>query len=347
MNSPITKPTLEDWALLFQEALKYKEQKPWDYFSDSELIAIEDPIAQITCYCSIFGAAGELFGVGAYLGRNGLAGFLDISEQRVDPSEILAAQDCLMLSFEDREFLSKEDLHLIKQLGLKFRGKSNYPQVLRHEPGFEAMLIQSQVEVQLFTRVLTQLNAAIPLVKNIKLSPSSVIFEEEILYWFCEKDIWKGEIRPLGERPERRLFTMNPMTVDDITLHRMKKYPKSTSRIEFDFFMSISPIREPKHRAYYPFLFLMVDHHSGMILGVEIAAGHEALSEALKKIILAHLNNTKSIPQALLVSNAQLFKALTPLSKLLGIAVQKVDYLEELTPVKENLLTQMMAGPSF
>jgi len=48
----------------------------------------------------------------------------------------LLGQDYLMASFGDREALDKEDVAVIRELGLRFRGPMNWPQLRSHRPGY-------------------------------------------------------------------------------------------------------------------------------------------------------------------------------------------------------------------
>jgi hypothetical protein len=73
-NAIAPTPSTSDWTNLFEQATTFKKIESWKTLYDSDLIAIKDSETGITCYCAIMGAAGEVFGVCAYLEENGLAG---------------------------------------------------------------------------------------------------------------------------------------------------------------------------------------------------------------------------------------------------------------------------------
>ncbi|WP_459998846.1 DUF7309 domain-containing protein [Paradesulfitobacterium aromaticivorans] len=60
-----------------------------------------------------------------YLGAEGLNQILGLLSDEIDPEDHdnMFRQKCLMCSFEDRSTLATEDLKIVKDLGLKFRGK--------------------------------------------------------------------------------------------------------------------------------------------------------------------------------------------------------------------------------
>lgn len=68
------------------------------------------------------GAIGEYEAVALYLGAEGLYGFIDLQEEESSPDRVLELAQ-IQVAFSDRNDLEKEDLHRVRQLGLKFKGK--------------------------------------------------------------------------------------------------------------------------------------------------------------------------------------------------------------------------------
>lgn len=89
-------------------------------------------------YCCVLGNAGECFGLAVYLGSEGLEGYLKMQSGEINTysTDMLHLQKCLMVSFDDSEFLQKEDLDLIKALGLKFKGRNSWPMFRNYQPGY-------------------------------------------------------------------------------------------------------------------------------------------------------------------------------------------------------------------
>ena len=67
----------------------------------------------------------------------------------------------LQASFENREVLEGEDRGIIRQLGLKFRGRNAWPMFRSYRPGFFPWLIDSH-EAELLTCALEQVLVVAP-----------------------------------------------------------------------------------------------------------------------------------------------------------------------------------------
>ena len=122
-------PTREEWSDLFAAADAFKEAKCWEWMYDDDTFGVMDPESGEIVYCCIMGNLGELYALGAYLGAAGLKWIFDMQVMAQDESdpEMFIKQHGLMASFEERNDLLDEDRALIKELGLKYRGKKQWP----------------------------------------------------------------------------------------------------------------------------------------------------------------------------------------------------------------------------
>ena len=80
----------------------------------------------------------ESFGLIVYLGQEGLESYLKVQEGEINPSnpDALHINKCLSASFEDKEYLTNEDLAVIKNLGMRFQGRNAWPQFQSYRPGY-------------------------------------------------------------------------------------------------------------------------------------------------------------------------------------------------------------------
>jgi hypothetical protein len=129
-------PSVQEWKELFGAAIEFKKTEAWTWMDDDQIFGVQNPENGEIGYCCIMGALGELFGLGVYVGTDGLDAYHDIQAGRVGREDLLYTQDCLLASFEDRKLLDSEDLAIIKKLGLKFRGRNAWPVFRSHVPGY-------------------------------------------------------------------------------------------------------------------------------------------------------------------------------------------------------------------
>ena len=133
-----SKPNLEELRKLYAAAIEFKELAPWNWMRDNNLFGVMNPENGEVGYCCVMGAIGEHFALGVYLGSEGLASLVKISSgvNYGDAEDALCIQKCLMASFEDRKYVQENDVNQIKDLGLNFRGKNEWPLFRNHSPGF-------------------------------------------------------------------------------------------------------------------------------------------------------------------------------------------------------------------
>lgn len=131
-------PTQEEWKDLYEAARMFKELAPWKWMEDPDVFGVENPETGETGYCCIMGALGEVLGLLVYLGSEGLALYegLQSGKITIEDEDLFARQNCLAVTFDDREMIDNKDLGIIKSLGLKFRGRQSWPSFRSHLPGF-------------------------------------------------------------------------------------------------------------------------------------------------------------------------------------------------------------------
>ncbi|MFH1519517.1 MAG: hypothetical protein ABIE75_02990 [Candidatus Omnitrophota bacterium] len=137
-HEEIILPSLEEWRRLYEAALALKAIAPWDWMWDSDMFAVQNPVDGEFGYCCVLGANREVFGFAVYLGSEGLRGYLGLISGDIGPRDhdLLHTKRCLLASFEDRKYLPKDGLAVIKQLGLEFSGSKAWPQFQSYQPGY-------------------------------------------------------------------------------------------------------------------------------------------------------------------------------------------------------------------
>jgi len=262
-------PTMNEWKALYQAAEEFKKVAPWQWLWDADLICVKNPEDGITGYCSIMGRGGEHLALGVYLGDNGIRGFYDMLEgaENIPGHEIVHLQDCIICSFDDREFVEKDDMKIIKELGLKYRGKNEWPVFRRFEPGYYPWYISSE-ECRFLTVALQQ-----ALIIAIGIKKGTVVIDAEngvTVMRSINKDTEEWESSNM------ELFvpavSIAPTKIDnDILIKKLSKLQKHrNTAIEVGITYMPTPVRDNEDRPYFPKLFIAADANAGAILKCEV-----------------------------------------------------------------------------
>ena len=131
-------PSMSDWRNLYNAAIEFKKTGCWEWMLDSDVFGVQNPVTGEIGYCCIMGYLGAHLALAVYQGTDGLETYLKMQRGKLPENEIelLMLQKCLMASFEDREILSEKDREIISELGLKFRGRQQWPLFRSYRPGY-------------------------------------------------------------------------------------------------------------------------------------------------------------------------------------------------------------------
>lgn len=344
------KPTFEEWRRLYATAARVKELAPWEWMMEDEVFGVQNPDDDQIGFVSVMGAAGEHYSVALYPGADALYGFLQLEEDagemrgEVAPERVLEIPQ-LQASFEDREQLQKEDREIIKQLNLKFRGTNNWPQFRAYAPGMFPWFLNSS-EARFLTHALEQLLDVAPRFRD----DDSIFFGEDDEDFLVRtprqvdgETVWDDRIVRVPE-PEKKAVA--PIPLDPQQLESLKRLPKTTRILELELTLLPTPVREKKERPFFPYLLLMVDAQTGMILAVEMMEPSPSLAAMRAKLplkVAAHLPNFGSLPRMIAVRTETTASLLSPLAAELGIQIKVSRRLPGLDQALESM-TEMGMG---
>ena len=111
-------------------------------------------------------------------------------------------------------------------------------------------------------------------------------------------------------------------------------------KIESDFFMLPTPVHEKGGRPFFPYILLMVDSQSGMILGTEMLhpeTSLEAMWGLVPVNVVSQLARVGILPKEIKVRSDLLFQLLQPVAEELGFKLKKSRSLKSLDAVGESL----------
>lgn len=328
----------DEWKALYEAATSFKELASWEWMEEEDIFAIEDPEEGEMGYCVVIGSLGETFGLIVYLGNEGLKGYFQLLDGHDLPCGIdsFHSQKCLLVSFVDRNQLQKDDRQLIKELGLTFRGRNQWPIFRQYTPGFHPWFLQAN-DVRFLTHALEQAREV-----SIRFRDDPDFFlqgdnGEEIL---VRIPITKGEEIQWKDSwiiPDLEVKVEGP-PLNELQLYRAKNKALHSDTIWIaDVFFSPSAVLEEKgDRPYYPPVFLLIDGGSGIIMNCQLFQHDTYISKA-RDSFLSTIESTRIIPHLLLLEREEVVTIFEPLAQKLGISIHVERDLEILEEVKEGL----------
>jgi hypothetical protein len=335
-------PSYEEWLKLFETALKFKQIEPWNWMDDGSMFGIKDPETGNIGYCCVIGLLGEVFGLIVYRGEDGLKSWLKI-QQSGNPDDLdnFYIQDCLSVTFEDRAYLRKEDLQLIKKLGLKFRGRNAYPQFKSLMPGYFPWFITKE-ECSFLIKILGQ---AYHVCLQVKDNDKYLIPPAKGHYLIRHFDgvSWK-EIWQKLELPKQEDAVS--IRTNEIRLAAIKKNSvKSSGKWEMDMFYSTIPIKDKgDERPYFPKATIIVDHISGHIFNL-ILSKPEGCHQSIHDGFIEFIEKVAVIPQEIFLERDELKSIIQPAADALGIKLTKAKKCKMARQVREGMIEfERMSG---
>ena len=332
-----TPPSREEWRSLFASAAEFKQIEPWRWIRETDVFGVADRQSGEIGYCCIMGELGEVFGMAVYRGTAGLQGYEKIRTGQITPggSEVLFCQDCLFVSYDDREELEESDRRLIRDLGLKFRGRNAWPLFRDYKPGYFPWTLDRD-GVLWMTDALQQATEVCSRVTrgdSVLTAPKKGVYLVRIPVGGGGTTAWKEEWKEPAPGAER---APAEGPVDELRLRKIRQAAKQTKAAwEVDFFHVPVPVFS-EMRPYFPFAMAIVDNDSGLILEMHLASIDSYRGEFIERF-LACVEGNKVIPKDIVVSSREVAHLLGPWASHLHTEVRVVKKLKTLEKVRREL----------
>ena len=336
---------------LYDIAFQFKKTKLWNKLYDSQLFAVKHSDGTVG-YCCVMGMMGEHLALAVYPGDEGLGSYRLLGRDRSELSdfevrELAMAQNCLMCSFENKDELRPRELAEARQYckahQITVSGKNAYPQFQRFRPHYFPWYVDDEADQ---TRLWEALEACLEVSAKLKGAPPESL-------GFTEGPPFDRGIPLLEKRGGSFLWSKLPLPAalpvvypspepcDELQLARVLKSKKRGGEWACDVLMHIQPmsnekseagfVHEPKNAPFYPYLLLIVDNISGMVLGLHLSSDPE---EYLTEFTDGILETAKTIskPTRILVRNERTRALFTNFAKQFGAELRmrkKIPLLEE------------------
>ncbi len=347
-----SEPSLQEWRELYEAAVEFKELEPWLWMSDSDLFVVINPETGEMGFCSVIGALGEEMGMILFPGIEGLRSLLFMRRSQLDQDEkemlrMAVQMRNISLSFEDRSDLSSRDLKLIKELGLKFRGRKQWPMFRSMSPGYDMWFLNAE-EARFMNHALRQ---AIDVSRRFKDDPDMLFNPEDESLILARtpgeedgKITWKDEwIEPPDIAEVGRISYEIAVPVE--IMMRLKQLDVAEDmRWEVDSIIPPFTVRDETGRPAFPHVFMGVDTTSHLpVIAPGIATGHPFNDIPVKFVewVIDGFLNVGMIPGEIHIDNDFLLPPLKLLANELGFRIRRVESLEALNQMSRALFSFM------
>jgi len=332
--------SLEAWRALYEAAVNFREIAPWQWMYDDDLFGVQDPASGEIGYCCIMGHLKQVFALNVFLGTEGLFGhrLLQQCAQEGYRPNLVFFQKSLMASFEDRSDLEKEDLAVIKALGLKFRGRNAWPMFRNYRPGYFPWFLEAQ-DIAFLALALEQ---AFEVVLRCRYSKDLITTDREDIFFVRRPSQENGSLVWEDSYQQAASFEIaipDDGPFDEVGIQRLLKNTGTRRGVwEFDLFHYPQPVREKQERPYFPHTFIILDHKTGLALDMEIFEIIGYVKKSRDKII-ALMERLKYIPKEIRVCNGRAFDILAPLGEKLGFRISSVQRMPQMEEFQEEFIS--------
>lgn len=239
--------------------------------------------------------------------------------------------------------MSQKDRDVIKQLGLKFRGRQAWPLFRSYRPGYVPWYLEAE-EAEFLVCALEQVLDVAP---RFREHPQMLTPGDDATYLArVPRETGASltwEDQPATIPPDQPVSI--PLAMDMEALQWLKQAPRSQARLEVDFFWLLAHIGEKGERPYYGYMLMMVDAASGMLLGNELLRPEptlEAMYGLIPAVVVQQLARLGLVPREVSVRSGLMFDLLQLLTDDLGFTVSEVESLLALDSAREFLMQQLV-----
>jgi hypothetical protein len=337
-----------NWSKLYTLADRVNALKPWRYMFEDEITGVRDPVSGTIGFISVMGNLGEHYALTVYLGERALGQYMELSENGSDATpEMVLEIPQLMLSFEDKEFVEKEDRAIMKENGITITGKKSLPIFRSFRPGMVPWFLEESEQESMINYLEQFLEVAIIADSHErKAKPGSIRQEVSLVREYMNtggkgswKDTYQQILIPSLEELE--------IPINAGLLAKAKSTPVGKSTWEIDFFMTPAQMKEKNQRPYFPYILLVVDQKSEFVISHELMNPTEGIDKMLSQIpglLLKLFSKGTSLPVAVHTTSHRLADLIFPILKDMGIRYQVKPRLKSLEMAKSSIFELLSRG---
>lgn len=281
--------SIEEWRELYDCTTTLREIEPWNDFWDVELVSLQFSEDEEPIFISILGRGGNCFGISCYLGLAGLNDFIMLVQQDelgLTPEYVMFSQNNLTCYWGNRDELSTQQYEIIKQLGYKYRGNSNWLYFHSFKAGYYPYNLDKEEVLQL-TKYFVKLIEAINYYRENSIA---VDFEHKEAYsfYFDEADNeWRGKAMKL---PITDYSFSGLKLTDSQLIKKLGSAKRSSKVLEVDLvYLGVTVNDKKYNRPANPHMYLVADNKKGMMLKFQMIQPDEDAGVELVGDIIGYI----------------------------------------------------------
>ncbi len=339
----------ELYERIYSRADVIRQLKPWKWMYEGDLFGVKIPGTDRIYFISIMGADGEFFAISAYKGYQGLYQFLEFREF-VDslPPETIFTIPHLMLSFMDREFLSDKHRASIKESGMSFRGKGNWPLLEDIEPAFVPVLPEGEA----LSDIPYLLDQVVEVAHRAKKNTDFLLANQEIYDQILIRTpptgkkgaSWKDVYETLDPENSKEHYnlTYRPQALDKVA-----QLPEASVVMQLDLVLLPNPVMERGKRGYFPFALLLVDKEREVVTGMQTLAPEpdlHSMYESVPQKVLEELLKLGYRPEKMEVRSELLYTLVQRAMTDAGVNLVQVEEMPQMDDFIGSLFSSLGRG---
>lgn len=329
--------TLDEWRELYEVTLNLKALEPWKYQDSADLAAILLPDLEEPVFMSVLGSQGTCYGISMYEGMAGLADFDMVAgtdgKDGLPVYYAMMDQSCVTWYSGDREEVPEAKKKVIKELGLKFRGKGQWQYFLSFKKGYTPFTPDAR-EVKLLTEAFKNMFMVVRAMKEERIF---IDFEHgEAIWRYYNKE--SGEWNMFGGPLPSCRRDYREIELEDQELRQeLKKQPLTNQEIAIDLAYFNSEVRDQAYdRPLCPRVLIAMDWNRQMILNMDLMKPEDCEIDVILNFFVPYVL-TSGRMKKIRARNPWVFAALKEICEYCGIELKKTrlgkvdDMLNEFT----------------
>ena len=346
---------------LYMMAGDIRRMGPWDYLYENEIFGVQVPGTDLVYFVSVMGSEGEFPALSFYKGYEGLVAFLEFRAEaerlsRLDDSSVSMMRASvmigspmtiphLMLSFDDREELEKEDLTAIRKSGVSFRGRGQWPRIEEIVPGYFPVYPGRETLVELFL-VMQQVLIVLDKVREddnylMREDDPGTTFLIRVPTGKGPKFRWKDLY--LIPDPEWGELSYS-VDISSESRNALSSLPEASLELQLDLFILPVPVKEKGSKRYFPFVLLLVDKGNGMVMSSSILTPWpdlQSMYESVPQQVLEDLIESGHRPSTIEIRSDLLFELLQEILEQAGCRVAWVTQMPHMDEAIGSMISHM------